>query len=83
MIKFDIHQAANELEDELQFKVDNFTSHVSDEIDWRDKRISELEDELEDVKERLEKSEEQFRPGMHCVPCGGSRPAWERDKDIQ
>ncbi len=79
MTKFDIHKAANELEDELQLKVANFTSHMNDEIDWRDKRIGELEDELEGVKEKLEKSEEQFRPGAHYVPCEGSRPAWERD----
>jgi SMC interacting uncharacterized protein involved in chromosome segregation len=74
MTKFDIHKAANELEDELQLKVANFTSHMNDEIDARDKRISQLEDDLDDANRLIEKL-------RFIKPA--SRPAWERDKDIQ
>ncbi len=79
MTKFDIHKATNELEDELQLKVANFTSHVSDEIDWRDKRISQLEDEVEEMEEL--KTANRIM-ALELDKYKG-RPAWERDKDIQ
>jgi peptidoglycan hydrolase CwlO-like protein len=96
MTKFDIHKAANELEDELQLKVANFTSHMSDEIDWRDDRISKLEDDLDDATreidvlkdqvERLEGREYRALKVDHKIDQlkeASLRPAWERDKDIQ
>jgi len=96
MTKFDIHKAANELEDELQLKVANFTSHMSDEIDWRDKLISKLEDDLDDLHEYVESTRkyvatleaENLRSlkvdhKIDQLKEASLRPAWERDKDIQ
>lgn len=59
--KFDLFEAANELEDDIQLKCSNFLSHVKEYIEALEKENSALGDLADEYNDKIERQEDDIK----------------------